>query len=89
MKRNLFLSCFLLFTVVLLSPSQQNTIDERLVLVPLRVFDGSRFVDDLTINSLELLEDGRPQKIKALYLTKNTTIECKCLSFLRKQESSD
>lgn len=43
--------------------------------VPLRVFDGDRFVEDLTLNDLELYEDGKPQRIQGLYLIRQTTIE--------------
>lgn len=43
--------------------------------VSLRVFDGDRFVEDLTLDDLELYEDGKPQKIRGLYLTRQTAIE--------------
>jgi len=43
--------------------------------VPVRVFKGDRFVDDLTLGDFEVLEDGRPQKIEAFYLVKKTIIE--------------
>jgi hypothetical protein len=43
--------------------------------VSLRVFEGERFVEDLTLDDLELYEDGKPQKIRGLYLTRQTAIE--------------
>jgi len=43
--------------------------------VPVRVFDGGRFVDDLTIDDFALLEDGISQKIEAVYLVKRSAIE--------------
>ena len=43
--------------------------------VPLRVYDNGIFVNDLTIDDLELFEDGIPQKIEALYLIKQSAIE--------------
>jgi VWFA-related protein len=43
--------------------------------VPLRVYDSGFFVDDLTIADLELLEDGVPQKIEALYLIDQSAIK--------------
>jgi hypothetical protein len=43
--------------------------------VPLRVFDGDRFVGDLTLSDLELYEDGKLQRIRGLYLTRQATIE--------------
>ena len=36
--------------------------------VPVRVFDGGRFVRDLTIKDFEVYEDGEEQKIEAVYL---------------------
>ena len=43
--------------------------------VPVRVFDGDRFVDHLTIPDFEVFENGRPQKIVALYLVQKTSIQ--------------
>jgi phage gp36-like protein len=43
--------------------------------VPVRVYDDSIFVDDLTINDFEILEEGIPQKIEAVYLIKKMAVE--------------
>ncbi len=43
--------------------------------VPVRVFKGDRFVDDLTISDFELYEDGRLQSLDAVYLVRKTAIE--------------
>jgi VWFA-related protein len=43
--------------------------------VPVRVFRRSTFVDTLTINDFEVYEDGKPQKIEAVYLIKKTNIQ--------------
>lgn len=43
--------------------------------VPVRVFDGDRFVDDLAIRDFEVFENGKPQKIVALYLVQKTNIQ--------------
>jgi VWFA-related protein len=43
--------------------------------VPVRVFDGDRFVDDLALSDFELFEDGRPQKIIAFYFVRRTSVE--------------
>lgn len=43
--------------------------------VPVRVFKGGVFVDSLTINDFEVLEDGIKQKVEAVYLIKKDTIE--------------
>ncbi len=43
--------------------------------VSVRVFKGRKFVDNLTIKDFELYEDGKLQKIEAVYLIKKTSIE--------------
>ncbi|MFC2158788.1 hypothetical protein ACFLT9_13225 [Acidobacteriota bacterium] len=75
MKRALFVLFFLTlaFTIV-----PQQVLEEAVVInieVPVRVFDGDRFIDNLTINDFELLEDGVPQNIEAVYLVKKRSIE--------------
>jgi hypothetical protein len=57
---------------------QQSFIEQSLVInieVPVRVFDGSRFVDSLTIRDFEIYEDGIEQRIEAVYLIKERSIE--------------
>lgn len=43
--------------------------------VPVRVYKGNNFVDNLTITDFEVFEEGVLQKIEAVYLIKKTTIE--------------
>jgi VWFA-related protein len=43
--------------------------------VPVRVFDGDRFVDNLSLNDFEVFEDGKPQKIVTLYLIRKTAVQ--------------
>jgi len=45
--------------------------------VPVRVFSGSQFVTELSLQDFELYENGIPQKIEAMYLVKKTGIERK------------
>ena len=45
--------------------------------VPVRVFQGDTFISDLTIADFEIFEDGKSQKIDAVYLIKRTEIERK------------
>jgi hypothetical protein len=45
--------------------------------VPVRVFQGGAFVEDLTIADFELFEDGRPQTLDAVYLVKKSVVERK------------
>ena len=43
--------------------------------VPVRVYQGNRFIDDLTIADFELFENGKPVPIEALYLVRRRAIE--------------
>lgn len=43
--------------------------------IPVRAFRGTAFVDSLTIDDLEVTDTGRPQKLEAVYLVKETNIE--------------
>lgn len=58
----------------------QELTHESLVInieIPVRVFKGSTFVDNLTIEDFEVYEDGKLQKIEAVYLIKKTSIKKK------------
>lgn len=57
--------------------SQEVFVKESLVInieVPVRVFKSNIFVEDLTIDDFEVLEDGVLQKIEAVYLVKKRTV---------------
>jgi hypothetical protein len=57
--------------------SQEIFVKESLVInieVPVRVFKSNIFVEDLTIDDFEVLEDGVLQKIEAVYLVKKRTV---------------
>jgi hypothetical protein len=43
--------------------------------VPVRVYDGSRFVNDLTIKDFEIWEEEVSQKIEAVYLIRKMAVE--------------
>ena len=70
-----------LFSVLLgftLSLFPQQVEEESLVInieVPVRVFKGDVFIDDLTIDDFEILEDGVSQQIEAVYLVRKKNIE--------------
>jgi len=56
----------------------QEITHESLVInieIPVRVYQGKTFIDNLTINDFEVFEDGVLQKIEAVYLVKKTNIE--------------
>ena len=75
MKRFGLVWIFSLFSLCVFS---QNVAEQAIVInveVPVRVYDNSIFVDDLTINDFEILEEGIPQKIEAVYLIKKMAVE--------------
>jgi VWFA-related protein len=43
--------------------------------VPVRVFDGAKFVDSLAIGDFEVSEDGRAQPIEAVYLVRGGAVK--------------
>ncbi len=43
--------------------------------VPVRVFDGSKFVDSLGLGDFEVDEDGRAQPVEAVYLVRGGTVQ--------------
>ena len=75
---------FFIFSIVLdLSSTSRQKQDLKLqheaiainIEVPVRVFKGDVFIENLSLEDFELFEDGKPQKIEAVYLIKKTTIE--------------
>ncbi|MBA7635785.1 hypothetical protein ES703_43389 [subsurface metagenome] len=67
--------CILSFTLL-----AQEISHETLVInieVPVRVFKGSRFIDNLTIDDFEVYENGKLQRLEAVYLVKKKAIERK------------
>jgi hypothetical protein len=77
MKKQLLIPLVLVAAIGLIFATQQFQ-EESIVInveVPTRIFDGNTFVDTLTINDFELYEDGKLQKIEAVYLIKKKSIE--------------
>ncbi len=70
---------FLIIVAILgIALFSQELTHETLVInieVPVRVFKGDKFVGDLTIDDFEVFEDGKIQKIEAVYMIKKTSIE--------------
>jgi VWFA-related protein len=54
--------------------------------IPVRVFKGNEFIDNLNIEDFEVMEDGVQQKVEAVYLIKKTTIERE-VTDMRKEEA--
>ncbi len=76
MAKNIIL-CTAIMSAALFIFAQQITHEAVVVNieVQVRVFRGSRFIDDLTKNDFLIYEDGKPQEIDAVYLIKKTKIE--------------
>ena len=68
----------LLIAALCLGFSSYQIQEEALVInveVPVRVYTGNIFVDNLTIEDFEIYEDGKLQKTEAVYLIKKKSIE--------------
>jgi hypothetical protein len=70
----------LIISVLFLSPVlfSQQIEEEATVInieVPVRVFSGKIFIDNLTIDDFEILENGVPQNIEAVYFVKKRSVE--------------
>ena len=75
MKKTTLLAAVSILSFTLFS---QQISEETIVInveVPVRVFQDNMFVEDLTLNDFEVLEDGVPQRIEAVYLVKKRSIE--------------
>ncbi|MGB2764752.1 MAG: hypothetical protein WBC02_03990 [Candidatus Aminicenantaceae bacterium] len=77
MKKKIFILGIFTLSLTLFA---QELAQESLVInveVPVRVFKSSTFVSDLTIDDFEVYEDGKLQRLEAVYLIKKTGIERK------------
>ncbi len=75
MKKHILLIGILALGLTILAQEIQHETIAVNIEVPVRVFKGGKFVDNLTIDDFEVYEDGVPQKIEAVYLVKKTNIE--------------
>jgi len=73
-KRIAFLGA-IVFSAVLFSQELSHVVTVVNISVPVRVYKGDQFVDDLKIDDFEAYEDGRLQTVAAVYLIKQTKIE--------------
>jgi VWFA-related protein len=67
----------LIFILAGLALAQQLAVESTVINieVPVRVYKGGQFVDYLTINDFDIYEDGKLQKLEAVYLVKKRAIE--------------
>jgi VWFA-related protein len=70
----LFLSCAFLASFVH-TQELKHEVSVVNISVPVRVFDGDRFVDSLKLEDFELAEDGKPQTVLAAYLIQGTAVK--------------
>jgi len=71
------LAAFIVFVFSVVSVFPQQIAEESLVVnieVPVRVYNGGLFVDDLTIDDFKIYEDGKSQRIQAVYLVNERNI---------------
>jgi hypothetical protein len=64
-----------IFNAVLFSQDLSHVVTVVNISVPVRVYKGDQFVDDLKIDDFEVYEDGKPQAVAAVYLIKQAKIE--------------
>lgn len=75
MKKGTFI-IGILFLILLLSGQEiQEQATAINIEIPVRVFKGNKFIDDLTINDFEVFEDGKLQKIEAVYLIQERQVQ--------------
>ncbi len=76
MKRMLLVGAILGFALFLYPQQQplQHVTGVTNVEVPVRVYDGDKFVDNLTLSDFEVNENGIPQKLAGVYLVKKTAV---------------
>ena len=75
MKRIFLIGWFFLLSLCLFS---QQIAEQAVVInieVPVRVFQNGNFIENLTIDDFEIWEEGILQRIEAVYLVKNRTVE--------------
>lgn len=75
MKKHTILLAILVLDLTLFAQEIQHEAIAVNIEVPVRVYKGDNFVDDLTIKGFEIYEDGILQEADAVYLIKKTNIE--------------
>ncbi len=75
MKKLFAIPALLILGINLFSQLEQHQVYVTNIEVPIRVFDKGTFVNDLTLQDFELYEDGKLQKIEALYYINKDQIQ--------------
>jgi VWFA-related protein len=74
MKITAFVLTIIILVIFLSAQELQYDVTTINVEIPVRVFQGNRFLDHLTVDDFEVYEDGAIQKIEAVYLIKKAQI---------------
>jgi VWFA-related protein len=75
MKKLIFFIVFIASAIILIAQEIQHETIAINIEVPVRVYKGDNFVDNLTIDDFEILEEGILQNIEAVYFIRKTRIE--------------
>jgi len=75
MKKGTFIIGILFLILFLSGQEIQEEATAINIEIPVRVFKGNKFIDNLTINDFEVFEDGRLQKIEAVYLIQERQVK--------------
>lgn len=75
MQRAILLIVTIALAFTLLAQEIQHEVTAINIEVPVRVFKGSKFVENLTMDDFEVYEDGVLQRIEAVYLIKKASIK--------------
>ena len=75
MKKHTILLAILVLGLTLFAQEIQHEAVAVNIEVPVRVFKGKTFINNLTLEDFEIYEDGILQKIEAVYLIKKRSIE--------------
>jgi hypothetical protein len=75
MKKVLIFSSIIFMSLVLFSQQIKEEATVINIEVPVRVFSGNSFIDNLTIDDFEVFENGKPQNIEAVYFVKKRSVE--------------
>lgn len=75
MKKYTIIFAVLVLGLVIIAQEIQQEAVAINIEVPVRVYKGNNFVDNLTIDDFEVFEEGIPQKIEAVYLIKEAAIK--------------
>ncbi len=75
MKKVMLFSSIIFISLALFSQQIKEEATVINIEVPVRVFSGKTFIDNLTIDDFEVFENGKRQSIEAVYFVKKRSVE--------------